>query len=230
MILSIHQPNFIPWIGYFYKIYKSDVFVILDDVQFTKNSFINRNKIKTPQGDLWLTLPVVQSGKFGQTITDCEVFNRDIIIKKIGKTVTANYAKAPFFSNYYNRFLNAIESAGNNLASININLITLMLEIMEIDTKVVNSSSLANIHGESTDRLVSICSELDANQYLSGFGGQKYQEEELFNSKGIEIVITDFAHPQYDQLWKEFIPNLSIIDLVFNKGPEARAILAGCSS
>jgi hypothetical protein len=102
MIVSIHQPNFVPWLGYFYKIYKSDVFVILDNVQFTKNGFTNRNRIKSPQGELWLTVPVIQSGKFGQTITECKIFNREQSLEKILKTIESNYKKAPAFSMYFN--------------------------------------------------------------------------------------------------------------------------------
>lgn len=225
MIISIHQPNFIPWIGYFFKIYKSDVFVILDNVQFTKNGFTNRNRIKTPQGENWLTLPVIQSGKFGQNITDCVIFNKQQHAKKIITSVMSNYRKAKFFDNYYDNFSKILNDSDDNLCRLNISLIKWILKELEIQTKIVTATELQNINGESTERLVSICKNLGATHYLAGLGAKKYQEDELFTKENIEIINTPFKYPVYEQLWGEFVPSLSVIDVMFNCGPETRSIL-----
>jgi hypothetical protein len=225
MIISIHQPNFIPWIGYFYKIYKSDVFVVLDNVQFTKNGFINRNQIKTSQDPIWLTLPVIQSGKFGQNITDCVIFNKQIHSKKIISSLLSNYKKAPYFDKYFDSFSEIINKADDNLCQLNINLIKWIIDELEIQTKIILASDLINIEGESTQRLVSICKELGGTKYLAGVGAKKYQDDELFNTNQIEIINTSFKYPHYEQLWGDFIPNLSVLDVLFNCGPKTKNIL-----
>lgn len=223
--ISIHQPNFIPWIGFFYKILKSDLFVILDDVQYSKNSFINRNKIKTPQGEHWLTIPVVKSGKFGQTISECIIHNKPEIFPKILRTVESNYKKTPHFNEHYESFKEIFYNSNDRLSDLNTELIKWALKIVEVGTPLVFSSQLNGVDGISTDRLVSICKELHATEYLSGFGGVKYQEEELFNANQIKLITTKFKHPVYEQVWGNFISNMSIIDLIFNHGRFSTDIL-----
>lgn len=225
MIVSIHQPNFVPWIGYFYKIYKSDLFVILDNVQFTKNGFTNRNRIKTPQGENWLTLPVIQSGKFGQDITDCVIFHKEQSARKIVNSLLANYKKSKHFDRYFDAISRIIQTDTDKLCDINTELIRWTMEQLGIAKKVVKASDLENIEGESTERLVSICKHLGATAYLAGLGAKKYQDDGLFNQHGIELISSPFQYPQYDQLWGDFIPNLSVIDVLFNHGPETRLIL-----
>lgn len=225
MIVSIHQPNFIPWIGYFYKIKNSDVFVILDNVQFTKNGFTNRNKIKTPQGESWLTYPVIQSGKFGQNISDCLVFNKEINTRKILASISGNYKKSPYFDKYYGSLTELLNSSSDNLCEINCKLIHWIVEELGITTKIVKASDLPNIKGESTERLVSICRELYATHYLAGLGAKKYQDDELFTSANINIINTPFTYPVYNQLWKDFIPNLTVLDVLFNCGDDAKKFL-----
>jgi hypothetical protein len=225
MIVSIHQPNFIPWLGYFYKIYKSDVFVILDNVQFTKNGFTNRNRIKTPQGENWLTFPVIQSGKFGQDITNCVIFHKDQSARKIVNSVLANYKKSTYFDKYFTEFSDIIHRDTDKLCAINTELVHWILRELDIHTKVVKASELKSLEGESTERLVSICSELEATKYLAGLGAKKYQNDELFEQRGIELIHSPFKYPEYKQLWNGFIPNLSILDVIFNYGPDARQLL-----
>jgi hypothetical protein len=225
MTISIHQPNFVPWLGYFYKIYKSDVFVILDNVQFTKNGFTNRNRIKTPQGELWLTVPIIQSGKFGQDITECKIFNPQQSLGKILKTVESNYKKAPGFELYFGSFERILKNSGDSLCDQNILLIHWIMEVLEISTKTIRASELSNITGESTDRLVSICKELKATAYLAGLGAKKYQEDALFLQEGINVINSPFVYPTYPQLWKEFMPSLSVLDVLFNCGSEAKEVL-----
>ena len=223
-IIAIHQPNFIPWVGYFYKILKSDEFVLLDDVQFTKNGFTNRNQVKTPQGAQWLTLPVLQKGKFGQNIDEIAIAQPDHTIQKVLRTVEGNYKKAPFFNEYFPEFEKCLRNNGDKLAAVNIALIKWVCVSLEIKTPLVISSDL-KAEGESTMRLINICKKRNAGKYLSGFGGNKYQEAELYKTHDIELTMTNFKHPQYKQLWGDFIPNMSVIDILFNCGKEAAEIV-----
>ncbi|MBT3362554.1 MAG: WbqC family protein [Chloroflexi bacterium] len=225
MKIAIHQPNFLPWIGYFYKIAHSDAFVLLDNVQYTKNSFINRNKIKTPHGEAWLTVPVKKSGKFGQAIHEVEINNAVKWKNKHLKTIEMNYKKANFFnylfSNLEEIYLN---TETNNLCQLNIRLIQFISSIFKLQTRLYRSSEIA-AQGDNTLLLIDICKKLGADTYMSGFGGIKYQDEELFKEAGIKLEYYDFTHPTYLQLWGEFSPNLSAIDLIFNCGSESSSVM-----
>ena len=225
MIVGIHQPNFLPWLGYFYKIAKSDVFVLLDNVQYTKNSFINRNRIKTSQGAMWLTVPVRIKGRFGQLIKDVEINDTVDWQKKHLGTLGANYGKARFFEAIF-QGLKTIYYADDwsNLCELNVRLLEWVLSLLKLEKRIVRASDL-NVKGESTRLLVSIVKAVGGDVYLSGFGGAKYQEEELFKQEGIELQYYEFNHPVYPQLWSDFVPNLSIIDLLFNCGPESLDII-----
>ena len=223
MIVSIHQPNFLPWAGYFYKVAESDVFVFLDTVQYSKNSLINRNRIKTPQGPLWLTVPV--SYRHPQSIREVEINNAADWRKKHLKTLEMNYRKSPCFEEIYPGIADVYRSEDwRNLSRLNIRLASHVLEYLEIPTRTVIASNLA-VSGKSTELLVNIIKKLGGDTYLSGFGGAKYQDEDLFTRDGIELRYYDFKSPVYPQPWGEFEANLSIIDLLFNCGKESRKIL-----
>ena len=222
-IVGIHQPNFLPWIGYFYKIAKSDVFVLLDNVQYAKNSFINRNKIKTSQGAAWLTVPV--SFKFGQLINKVKINNETNWREKHLKTLEMNYKKAKFFEVVFNKIEQIYYSRDwGNLRNFNIELIKFAILYLRLNRKLVKASDLG-VQGKGTELLIQITKKVNGDTYLSGFGGAKYQDEQLFVQEGIELKYYNFHHPKYDQCWKDFIPNLSIIDLFFNVGPESIKLL-----
>jgi len=225
MIVAIHQPNFLPWLGYFYKLAKSDVFVLLDNVQYTKNSFINRNRIKTPQGAIWLTVPVKIKGRFGQLIKDVEINNMVDWRRKHLGALEANYKKARFFEPIFQGLKNIYYAHDwNNLYRFNVRLLEWVLSILKLEKKVVRASEL-NVKGKSTRLIIDIVKAVGGKVYLSGFGGAKYQDEKLFKEEGIELRYYEFSHPVYPQLWSDFIPNLSIIDLLFNCGPESLNII-----
>ncbi|RKY50104.1 MAG: hypothetical protein DRP91_02555 [Candidatus Neomarinimicrobiota bacterium] len=222
-IVAIHQPNFLPWIGYFYKIVKSDIFVFLDSVQYTKNSFINRNKVKTSQGEMWLTVPV--SFSFGQLIREVRINNVVDWRKKHLKTLEINYKKAKFFYEVFEIVEEVYYSEDwMNLSEFNICLIEKIMSYLGLSCSFVRSSSLG-ISGKGTELLVNIVKKVGGNVYLSGFGGAKYQEEKLFKNEGISLIYYDFTHPVYEQLWGNFIPNLSIIDLLFNVGDGSASVI-----
>jgi hypothetical protein len=225
MIAAIHQPNFIPWIGYFYKMLKSDCFVFLDDVQYIRRGFTARVKIKTPQGENWLTAPVKKKGRYHQSVSEVELETGDIWKKKILGTLQSSYGKAPHFKTYFPGLETILQNEHHRLAELNIELIKWLAQILKINTPMVKSSEMAGINGQSSERLVGICKAVGASRYLSGFGGQKYQEEEIFKENGIELAVYDFKHPEYPQLWGDFIPGLSAVDLLFNCGPQSAGVL-----
>jgi hypothetical protein len=224
-LASIHQPNFLPWIGFFYKIKKSDIFILLDDVQFSKGSFTNRNKVKTPNGGKYITMPIDKKGSYPQIINQCEIRDKEQAIEKILNSIKSNYRKSKYFDDYFESLKNAVNSDTSYLSDINISLIKWVLDILEIKTHIEISSDLENINGVSTDRLISICKSVGSNKYLSGFGGSNYQDESKFSNQGIDLLTTDFEHPIYDQLWGEFLPNMSIIDLIFNCGKDSKYMI-----
>ena len=218
MIVSIHQPNYLPWLGYFHKIAYSDVFVLLDNVPYTKNSLINRNKIKTQHGASWITLSVLTKGRQGQLIDEVE-FNNEIPWRGIHwKTLEANYAKAPHFQESRDQFESIYQENWQTLTDLNETLLKLICEILCIkNIKFIRASELG-VCGKSTALLVDICKAVGADTYLSGFGGKKYMDEELFGKEGIKLKYSEFQHPVYNQMWGDFIPNLSVIDFIFNQG------------
>ena len=219
MIVAIHQPNFLPWAGYFYKILKSDIFIILDDVQFTKNSYINRNKIKTPNGNQWISVPVKSKGRFGQLINEVEINSLEKTKRKIKNSIKVNYGKSKYFNEIFSMIEPMFES--NMLSEVNESLIIRICKFLNIQTRFVRSSVLHTQQFDSTEKLINLCKEVNATTYLSGFGGNKYQDSLMFNKNDIELKTSTFIHPNYPQLWGGFIPNLSIIDLLFNCGKES---------
>ena len=223
--ISIHQPNFLPWLGYFHKIMKSDVFVFLDDVEYTKNSFINRNKIKTPQGEQWITLPVNYSGNSRQKINEVELFSPMKSKKKILASLELNYKKAEFFNTYFGELSEIIITSDSKLASLNIALINWIYNKLEIDSQIFISSELNITEEDPNDRLISICKKFDGRHYISGFGGDNYLDHQKFEDAGIKLVRSQFKQSAYPQKWGEFIPNMSVIDGFLNLGTSLKDYL-----
>ena len=185
MIVSIHQPNYLPWLGYFYKIANSDVFVIQDNLLYIKKSFINRNTIKTPHGAQWLTLNVLSKGRSGQLINEVEIDNSIQWGKIHLKTMEANYGKASYFQEYRDQFESIYQEKWESLADLNETLVKLVCEMLCIkNVKFVRTSELG-VDGKSTNLLINICKAVGADTYLSGNGGKKYMVEELFENEGI---------------------------------------------
>jgi len=225
--MAMHQPNFIPWLGYFYKIYACDIFIYLDAVQYPRGqSYAARNRIKTPNGVSFLTVPVrITKGSGGKVkYTEVEFAEQNWRGKQI-KTLTMNYKRAPFFPEIIPLVRAPIESA-TSLVELNIGLIEGIANYLKIDTKRIRLSEILTSFGQKTDLIVDICQAVGANIYLSGTGGGRdYNDEKLLARNGITLAYSDFIHPVYSQLWSEFTPGLSILDLLFNHGPASRKIL-----
>ena len=224
MILAAHQPNYLPWCGYFSKIAHCDVFVILDDVQFTKNSYQNRTRIKGPQGPVWLTQPVLHSGRAWQSTAEVEFDGRIDWRTKHLKTLTANYARSAHADAMLAACRGWLGGASPSLAETNTRIIEGVAALLGLRAKVVLSSALG-VQLTKAERLAEICRRLGADVYLSGQGGRNYQDEAQFRECGIKLAYSEFAPREYPQLWGEFCPGLSIADALCNLGPTATAAL-----
>ncbi len=215
MILSAHQPAYLPWLGYFEKIQRSDIFIYLDTVQFEKNSFINRNKIKTPQGGQWLTIPVKIKGHTNATLIDTEVDDAQPWRTKQLKSIEMNYRKAPNFAECYPKLVALLSIPVTNLAELCWQQLKFWLAEFEIDTKLIRSSDLS-ITSKKSDLVLDLCKHFNADHYLSGALGRDYLDENDFTATGITVEYQDFSHPIYPQRWGDFTPYMCIIDYWMN--------------
>ncbi|MFA8342130.1 MAG: WbqC family protein [Rhodothermaceae bacterium] len=225
-IIAIHQPNFLPWLGYFYKIQKADLFVILDNVQYTKNSICNRNKIKNQQGEAaWLTVPVLTSKGLEQNFNAIEIDYKQKWQKKIVRTLEQTYKKTPYFDLYFDELREILEKSHSSLAELNIELIRYINSKLEIDTPIHIASEIDKEFGAKTDLVIGICKHFGMKNYVSGQGAKKYNEPEKFEKEEINLIYQEFEHPEYPQLKDPFISHLSIIDLLFNCGNDSKNYL-----
>lgn len=226
MIVSVHQPQYLPWLGFFDKIEKSDCFVYLDQVQYKSREFQNRNKIRTKGGWIWLTVPVMTKGKRGQGIGEIRMDNELDWRKQHFSSLKTWYAKAKYIDKYIHFFEEVFSKKWEKLSDLNIYIIDYLLKQLAINTPVYFESNLG-IKNKKTDRIIEICKKLNADTYLSGAGGRDYLEEGKFIEAGIKLIYQDFSHPSYEQCYSPFIPYMSIIDLLFNRGEESLKILKG---
>lgn len=225
--ITIHQPEYLPYLGFFDRIIKSDVFVILDDVGYQKNGFINRNKIKTADGWQWLTVPVSNRSP-NQKINEVLIDNQKKWKDDQWKTLCYNYSKALFFKTYADFFEDVFKKEWISISDLDIYLIENIARMLGLE-KRIEKSSIYDIKGTATERLVNICKKFGADTYLSGTGGKGYLELEKFKKESINVVFQEFKHPDYPQQFmkKGFLSNLSIIDLLFNCGPKSLDIILG---
>ncbi|MBH1939411.1 WbqC family protein [Mobilitalea sibirica] len=221
MIVAIHQPDYIPYPGYFYKIANSDCFIFLDDAQYSNAGFTNCNRIKTPQGELRLKIPVLQT--LGDTIM--EVVTKDELgwKKKHLKTLLLNYKKAKYFDEIYYDFEKLLMNKFDNIADMNIALIQQICKGLGIGKRFERSSSY-RIQSARENRVIDLCKAVGASTYLSGIGARVYQKEEHFAGKDMKLTYSDYQPIVYPQLWGEFIPNLSILDYLFHQGYDCEGL------
>lgn len=222
--IVILQPGYLPWLGFFDQMYKSDLFVVYDDVQFDKEGWRNRNRIKTAQGWTWVTVPVLLSGKDKPLVKDVLIDNKKNWPRKHLQTIRQNYSKAPFFEKYFSLFEDIYVQSWKYLIDLDMALIRLIMSQLGLERDLVFSSKLG-IAGESTERLVAICKHLGATRFYEGAAGQDYLDESLFEAQNITVDYQDYDHPVYEQRYGEFVPYLSVIDLLFNHGEDSLDIL-----
>lgn len=220
-IVSIHQPQFMPWLGYFNKIFRAHDFVFLDNVQYKKNEWQNRNRIKASAGPQWLTAP--NTYKFPQKINEVRINNAENWRHKHLQALITNYSKAPYFKKYMPAFEEFYSREWEFLVDLNIASVQLLLKLFHIEKSCPRSSEM-ELRETPNERLIDICEKLGADTYLAGVDGAKYMDLELFKNEEIEVVFQEFIHPRYPQLFGDFISHLSAIDLLFNCGEEGRAL------
>jgi hypothetical protein len=221
--IAILQSNYIPWKGYFDIIAKSNVFVIYDEVQFTKNDWRNRNLIKTPIGVQWLTIPVRQES-LHQKIYETKVFQVNWHKKHL-RTLQANYSKAKFFSEYKDRLFTIYDTESLYLSEINKLFIKGICDLLEIKTPIIDSREL-ELKGDRTEKLIDACKKLNAKTYLSGPSAQDYINKNLFKEENIDIEWIDYSgYPEYHQLYPPFEHRVTTLDLIFNEGKNARSFM-----
>jgi WbqC-like protein family len=229
MVVAIHQPNFLPWLGYFHKLLNSDVFVLFDDVQFPRaKTVVNRVLIKTQQGPTWISIPVPHKGDLA-SIREVRIAPDPSWKRKLLRTVELSYAKAPFTKQYLPGIRQIIESASDELWRLNSALIAWCAQQLGAETQLVYSSSLCKDQPptKGSEKIHNLLKATGATVYISGetVGSHRYVEEEWFRQQGIQLQWQHFQHPRYPQLHGAFAEYLSIIDLIFNCGPQARSIL-----
>lgn len=213
MNVTIHQPDFLPWLGFFDKWASSDLYIILDDVQFLRRGWHHRDKIKTRDGVRWITVPVIKRGKYDQLIRDVEIDNSTDWRTKHLKTIEFNYKKAPNFE-YFFRKINDIFSINDNmLIDLNMNLLNFVAKELGITAPAVFASDYY-IKTTSTQRLVDLVKKVGGDVYLTGAGSKNYLDEALFSEAGIKVRWHQFDFPAYPQLHGKFEKNLSVLDFL----------------
>lgn len=222
--VAVLQPSYLPWLGFFEQMMSVDTFVLYDDVQYTKNDWRNRNRLKTKDGFLWLTIPVKSS--ISLQIREVRIDYSKHWQEKHRKTIAQLYSKSPYFeevstlfepfwTNRYEFLLDAIKDS-----------IVLIAEYLNIDTKILFSSDL-HVAGDKNEKLVNICKILGASHYYSGFAAQNYLDIGLFKENGIEVAFQQYKHPVYPQMQGDFVSHLSTMDLLFNCGKKSKEIIKG---
>lgn len=220
--IAIVQSNYIPWKGYFDLINSVDEFVLYDDMQYTRRDWRNRNIIKTANGPMWLTIPVQVKGKYLQPIKDTVVSDSSWR-QSHWRSILHNYSKARYFNDYKNLFEGLyLNSDDTSLSRVNFRFLRAICDLLEIETRITWSMNYA-IHGGTTEKLVEICKQAGATEYISGPTAKDYIDDVLFHEAGIQLAYIDYSgYPEYRQLHPPFEHGVSVIDLIFNEGPDAK--------
>jgi hypothetical protein len=222
MIVFVHQPEYIPWLGFFDKLARCDTYVIYDDAQYQHGGFHNRNRIRTLKSWEWLTVPI--SHGHPQTIRDVKISGDQWKNKHLNR-ICQLYEKSPYFKQFYPTIRDAIDLKHELLIGLDLHLIKAISELLDISAKMVRSSEFPYAGKEKNEKLVSMCKFLGADTYLCGSGGKCYVDEALFKGAKINVQWHSYQHPTYKQRFEGFQPYMSIIDLLFNEGPTAKEII-----
>jgi len=227
MIIGILQPGYLPWLGFFEQMHRSDVFVIYDDVQYDKDGWRNRNRIKSANGAQWLTVPVYFNLSQAPQIAEVRIDNKLNWRKKHLASIRQNYIKSKYFRNYIGLFEEAYARDWEYLIDLDMYFIEELSKRLGMEKKAIYRSSMLNIQGDRINRLIEICRHFGADVFYEGRAGRNYINENEFLVHGIKVVYQDYSHPVYTQLYGDFIPYLSVVDLLFNCGGESLGIIAG---
>ncbi len=232
MILTAHQPNYLPYSGFFHKIARSDRFLVVDNVQFVKRGtfgWMHRNRIRTnsPQGWDWLSVPVLTKGRYTQRISEAEIDPAVPWARKHWKAIEWNYRRARYFADYAPEFSRLYGLPWTRFCDMACAFLEMILRLLGLPPSLERTSSLG-IEGQSTDLVLNMCRTVGADAYLSGVHGRDYLEVPKFEAGGVRLMFQEFACPEYPQCWPGlFVPNLSVIDLLFNCGPDSLKVMTG---
>lgn len=224
MILTAHQPVYLPWLGLFHKMALSDVYVFFDDVQYQVKDWNNRNLIKTPQGPLWLTVPVLSKGYRSKNIREIEINNQEPWQRKHWKTLQVNYGRSPYFDQYAHFFQDVYSQSWRTLVELNEHMLRWFLETLGIHVKFLKASELG-FQGSKSELVLDMCRRLRADLYIFGAQGKDYANVDDFLRAGIRVLFQEYRHPVYPQGPGPFLSHLSVVDLLFHCGPESLRIL-----
>jgi hypothetical protein len=216
------QPTYLPWLGYFELIISSEVFIFFDDVQFEKKSWQQRNRIKTPNGELMLVVPVKTSGARFQKINETLIDNSDNWKRKHLKSIEVNYRKAPYFDKYFPKLEKIYAKDFEKLIDLNSEIIKFVLDELRVKTKLVYSSEIKARSGRD-EKIIDICKGVGADELYDAAGAEEILDKTKYDE--IKLVFQDYKHPVYNQLHGDFVPYMSVIDLLFNEGEKSLEII-----
>ncbi len=225
MRVTIHQPEFAPWLGFFHKATLADTLILLDDVQFRKNYFQNRNRVRTAKGWTWVTVPVERSG-LSTRINDVKIaWQADLRwLHRVEATIAQAYRRSPHFEQVFEGFTTLLRQAGDLLVSLNIPILQWMLSEFGLKQNIVLSSSFG-IDSTDWQHILDLCLVVCADTYVSGISGRDYLNLEAFERSGVTVEFQEFRHPIYKQLHSGFVPQISAIEALFLFGPSSQLLL-----
>ncbi len=225
MRIAVLQPSYLPWLGFFDQMARVDTFVLLDDIQYTRRDWRNRNRIRVKDGWAWLTVPVIQKDRFEQTLLETEIDNTVNWRAKHLRAIQHSYSRAPHFKEYFPYFETLYSREWRLLVDLCCETIRYLKEALNIKTPILRSSEL-DAGGAKGGRILAICQKLEADRYLTGDKARDYLSEEEFLAQRIVLEYHNYVHPEYRQPFPGFVPYLSIVDLLFNHGEDSLGILA----
>jgi len=227
LIVGIHQPAYLPWLGYFDRIRQVDLFIYLDTVQFQKGSFQNRNRVLTGNGPAWLTVPVETAGKLYSTVLkDIEIDNSRNWQAKHWGTLRMNYAGAPMFRTVAPELETFYSRPWQRLSDLCLEMLMAFNRMLGIDTRIVRASELGQVNGRKSDLVLDLCQRVGATTYLSGSQGKDYLDMESFRSAGIGVQFQHYLTLPYPQPVASFVPALGVVDFLFNVPDPANGFAA----
>ena len=224
MILTAHQPVYLPWLGLFHKIALAETFVYFDQVQYLPKDWMNRNKIRTKNGSILLTVPVLRKGYRDLKTSEIEINNSINWQKKHLQSISLNYKKSPYFENYIPFFEDVYSRKWEFLGDLNEYMLKWFLDELGIKVNFLNAKNF-KFEGEKSSLILNMCKKLDASTYIFGTLGKDYANVHEFEKNNVKLIFQDYNHPKYSQLYSEFVSHLSVIDLLFNHGPKSLEII-----
>lgn len=223
MKVAIHQPQYLPWLGHFAKLAAADCWIFLDTVQYEKNGWQNRNRIKTPRGAQWLTVPV--QARLGTLIRDIPIDTAQPWARRHVQALRVNYARAPHFARYFPELDRLLQRPWRLLADLNAEVTRFLAEALGLSRRMLRASKLSGTQADPTGRLVDLCRAVGADTYLAGQDGARYMDLDQFRASRIAVLVQGYEHPTYAQLHGDFLPFLSVVDLLLNHGESSLQIL-----